>query len=46
MYDLGCRPSYFDGEEIVVIFLGLPTGDILGEKCLNYLIKIVERTQW
>ena len=36
--------SYFDYEEVMVI-LGFPTRGVLGEKCLRYLLKIVERTR-
>jgi len=35
--------SHFDGEEVVVILLGLPAGGILGEEHLRYLLKIVKR---
>ena len=38
--------SYFDGDEVVVIILGLPTGGVLGDECLCYLLEIVERTRW
>jgi len=34
---------HFDREDMVVILLGLPTGGILGEKCLRYLLKLSER---
>jgi len=35
--------SHFDGEEVILILLGLPTGGILGEKHLDYLLEIVKR---
>ena len=35
--------SYFDDEEVVIILLGLSARGILGEKCLGYLLEIVER---
>ena len=35
--------SHFDGEEVVVILLSFLAGGVLGEKCLSYLLEIVER---
>jgi len=35
--------SHFDGEEVVVILLGLPAGCILGEEHPCFLLEIVER---
>ena len=37
---------HFDGEEVVVILLGLPVEDVLGEKRLGYLLETIERTRW
>ena len=36
--------SHFDVKEVVVILLDFPTGDILGDEHLSYLLEIVERT--
>jgi len=43
MYNLRISPSHFDRERVVVILLGLPTGGVLGEKCISYHLVIVER---
>jgi len=37
---------HFDGEEVVVILLGLLEGSVMGKKCLGYLLKTVHQTQW
>ena len=34
---------YLDGEDMVVVFLGLPAEDVLSEECLGCLLEIVER---
>jgi len=34
--------SHINGEEMLVILLGFAAGDVLGEKCLSYLLEIVE----
>ena len=34
---------YFDGEKVVVIFLGLSTRGILSEKYFRYLLKTMEK---
>ena len=33
---------HFDGEEMVIILLGLPTRGILSEECLGYLLEVME----
>ena len=38
--------SYFNSEEVVVILLGFLAGDVLGEKRLSYLLKIIKRMRW
>ena len=34
---------HFDGEKVVVVFLGLPATVVLSEKRFGYLIEVVER---
>ena len=36
--------THFDSDEAVVVLIGLSAGGILGDKCLDYLLK-VERMQ-
>ena len=37
--------SHLDEEEVMIIFLGLLVGGVLGEERLDYLLETVERTQ-
>ena len=35
--------SYFDGEKMAVVLLGLPVSGVLSEERFDYLIEVVER---
>ena len=45
-YDLRLSLCHLDGEEVIVVLLGLLAKDVLSEKRLGYLLEIVERAMW